>query len=919
MAHLGSDGGSVGSSERTVSEAALVAPLQSGVSFSSAHHFVSIKLTSRLLGFVDGTSVCPPFTAITVPSAEEAAAAVSLSAVSSAARSAWLRQDKVVLSLLISSLSDEMMHLAIGKTSSRHLWVAIEQVLGSTTRARALRLVGELQGLRQGDASIPDYLGRAQVLIEDLALASRPVTLEDQNMYIFRGLRSEYRPLVASLTRGAPVSLPELSDFLVSQAFICADDGGDVAAAPVAMAAQRGGGRSGGQQRGGGNRGRGRGKGRGRGRGGAGAVQCQICSGEGHSAASCYRRYDGALGSRAHVAYSVDDSASVNPQQWFPDTGASNHATLDPSLMSSAVPYNGPDHLRVGDGKCLPIVSTGSSSLAASKTLFRLSDVLHVPGLSASLLSVQRIVQPGKFYINGRLRGVSILGLSLVQVPLRLWPLESPLTCGIAGWVSSSRPIEPWGVGAIQVGASSGVCSTGPDPRLEMDTDSGAAGNASDSRTETVVAPDVAISGAPKAPKRSRRTVKPVPPRSHVMATRSLGPTQHVALMTVSEPTCYSQAVRTKRKADGTIELHKARLVAKGFNQVAGQDFFETFSPVVKPTTVRLLLSLAVSRGWVIRQLDVHNAILNGNLAETVYMRQPPGYEDSSRPDDVCLLQRLHAFLVSVGFSPSKTDVSLFIYTRDSVSLYVLVYVDDILVMGSDASRVTRLLTDLALEFKIRDMGAPSFFLGIETVSRGDGLFLSQQRYMRDILSRAGMVDCKPLATPVPVTRPVSESVVPYADPTQYRSLAGALQYLTVTRPDLSFAVNRVCQHMHSLTTEHWAMLKRVLRYVKGTLHFGLFIRPSSSVAVHAFSDSDWAGDPADRKSTSGSAVFLGDNLISWSCRKQRTVARSSTEAEYKALADVSAEVTWLVSLLHELRLSLATPPTLCGKERVAG
>ncbi|XP_019177872.1 PREDICTED: uncharacterized protein LOC109173069 [Ipomoea nil] len=171
-------------------------------------------------------------------------------------------------------------------------------------------------------------------------------------MYIFRGLRSEYRPLVASLTRGATVSLPELSDFLVSQAFICSDDAGDVAAAPVAMAAQCGGGRSGGQQRGGGNRDRGRGKGRGRGRGGAGAVQCQICSGEGHSATSCYRRYE-APGPRPHVAYPVDDTASVSTQQWFPDTGASKHATPDPSLMSSAVSYNGPDHLRVGDDEYL--------------------------------------------------------------------------------------------------------------------------------------------------------------------------------------------------------------------------------------------------------------------------------------------------------------------------------------------------------------------------------------------------------------------------------------------------------------------------------------------------------------------------------------------------------------------------------------
>ncbi|XP_031106238.1 uncharacterized protein LOC116010883 [Ipomoea triloba] len=162
---------------------------------------------------------------------------------------------------------------------------------------------------------------------------------------------------------------------------------------------------------------------------------------------------------------------------------------------------------------------------------------------------------------------------------------------------------------------------------------------------------------------------------------------------------------------------------------------------------------------------------------------------------------------------------------------------------------------------------------------------------MTDILKRARMTDCKALITLVALTRTEDDLSTPYADPTHYRSLAGALQYLTVTRPDLSFAVNKLCQHMHAPTTRHWAMLKRVLRYVKGTLNFGLHICRSDSVGIHAFSDYDWAGDPSDRKSTSGFAVFLGRNLGSWVCRKQRTVARSSTEAEYKALADVAAEL----------------------------
>ncbi|XP_019186576.1 PREDICTED: uncharacterized protein LOC109181279 [Ipomoea nil] len=193
-------------------------------------------------------------------------------------------------------------------------------------------------------------------------------------------------------------------------------------------------------------------------------------------------------------------------------------------------------------------------------------------------------------------------------------------------------------------------------------------------------------------------------------------------------------------------------------------------------------------------------------------------------------------------------------------------------------------------------MGSPSLFLGIETVSLSDGLLLSQRRYMGDILKRAGMIDCKPVATPVSLASGRGTSV-------SYSYSAGLV---ICGKPALSA---HAYSHHGALGDAKAGVT--VIRYVKGTSDLGLLVRRSVSTDIHAFSDSDWAGNPTDRKSTSGFAVYLGGNLVSWSCRKQRTVARSSTEAEYKALADVSAEVTWLVSLLREIGLSPVSPPKL--------
>jgi histone deacetylase 1/2 len=185
-----------------------------------------------------------------------------------------------------------------------------------------------------------------------------------------------------------------------------------------------------------------------------------------------------------------------------------------------------------------------------------------------------------------------------------------------------------------------------------------------------------------------------------------------------------------------------------------------------------------------------------------------------------------------------------------------------------------------------------------------NGILLTQEKYTSDLLSRVGMADCKPMNTPMSSTEKLSlhEGVaLGPVDATRYRSIVGALQYLTLTRPDISFAVNKVCQFLHKPTTLHWSAVKRILRHLKATSSPGLRIRKSLSTLVSAFSDVDWAGSPDDRRSTGGFVVFLGSNLVSWNARKQATVSRSSTEAEYKSLANATAEMMWVQTLLKEL------------------
>ncbi|KAK2440889.1 putative mitochondrial protein [Trifolium repens] len=381
---------------------------------------------------------------------------------------------------------------------------------------------------------------------------------------------------------------------------------------------------------------------------------------------------------------------------------------------------------------------------------------------------------------------------------------------------------------------------------------------------------------------------------------------------------------KLKHLPDGTIAKYKARLVAKGFLQKPGIDFTGVFAPVARLETVRLVVAIANHFQWEFVQLDIKSAFLNGKLEEEVYVEQPQGFITRGKEDQVLKLNkalyglrqaprtwniRMDEFLSKNGYTKCTVEHGIYVKgTSQNRICMVCLYVDDLLITGSSKDEIVKLTNQLSTEFDMTNLGGLRYFLGLEFTKTSSGLLIHQKKYVSDILKRFNMLNCNPASTPMETSSSLNnDDEGKSVNSTHYKQMVGSLRYACNSRPDICHSVWIVSRFMQSPKLSHMQAVKKILRYLQGTVDYGILYSNTdgNQRRLVGYCDSDWSGDKVERKSTMGYVFTLFNCPISWCSKKQNVVALSTCEAEYISACNAACQGIWLQSLLQEMMIDV--------------
>ncbi|KAJ9673020.1 hypothetical protein PVL29_026342 [Vitis rotundifolia] len=362
---------------------------------------------------------------------------------------------------------------------------------------------------------------------------------------------------------------------------------------------------------------------------------------------------------------------------------------------------------------------------------------------------------------------------------------------------------------------------------------------------------------------------------------------------------------KNKMDENGMIVRNKARLVAQGFKQIEGIDFDETFAPIARLESIRILLVVACVWKFKLFQMDVKSAFLNKILNEEVYVEQPKGFQDPKYPN--------HVYRLRKALYEGELIKHCSLEDMMEVFLVAQIYVDNIVFGSTSCECALDFAKEMKSEFEMSMVGELTYFLGFQVKQLKNGIFLSQSKYARELVKKFGLESTKHFRKPMPTNLKLSKDELgKRVEETLYRSMIGSLLYLTASRPDIAFSVG-VCARSQACPKEsHLIALKRIIRYITGTLELGLWYPFDTHSDVACYTDADWAGNVDDRKSTVGGCFYIGNCLVAWMSKKQNFVLLSIVEVEYIAADSCCSQLLWIKQMLKDYGIDQGTMVVFC-------